>query len=393
MVSIGEDKVYSHVLSFPNDTDKNKLKEAVSLAIDFQIPIKKDDYYIGWESNNDSPSANKILLSAVPKNISNDYIKVLEYAGINVLALESHIASTSRSIKLNTNERVLIAKENQNSTTIFCIKNNAFQFSRTLPKSFIADGNSLTKEQAKIKNYFEAESKESITELSIKNVNIKDEYSRYIAEDELENQSKWIIPIGAFIRGEIPQGKDNQISLLPVGTAEAYSYQKIKIFVTLIRNIIIGVSLFFLFVFIASYLFIFSISQKINNANNKVLVTSVSSDIIEKESLIKKINSFGLVSQSILQNTTNWSILIDEINERTIDGIIISNFRSQSINEVMSITGISTNRDTLNQFKKSLQESKYLTEVELPITNLEQKGDIPFSISFKIKDPSMLYYK
>lgn len=393
VVSIQEDKTYSHVLSFPNDIDKNKLKEAVSLAIDFQIPIKRDDFYVGWEQNNDSSESNKVLVSAISKDIANEYIQVLDYVGINVLALESHIASISRSAKLNTKEKVLITKENQNSVTIFCFKNNVFQFTRTIPKSFAKNEESIKKEQTKLKNSFESESKEPISEVNLNDTKIVDEYSKYINTEELENQAKWLIPIGAFIRGEIPQGKDSQISLLPVGTAEAYSYQKIKIFVTLVRNIIIGVSLFFLFAFIASYLFILSISQRINSSNNKVVIAPTSSDITVKESLIKKVNSFGFISESILQNTPSWSILIDEINNRTIDGIIISNFRAQSINEAMSIAGISTNRDILNQFKKSLQDSKYLTEVELPITNLEQKGDIPFSISFKIKDPSMLYYK
>jgi Tfp pilus assembly protein PilN len=100
-----------------------------------------------------------------------------------------------------------------------------------------------------------------------------------------------------------------------------------------------------------------------------------------------------LVSQSIISTTPNWSILIDEINSRTVDGIIISNFIAPSVNDIISISGMASNRDTLNQFKKKLQDSPYLTSVEMPITNLEQKGDIPFSVTFRIKDPSMLYYK
>ena len=59
----------------------------------------------------------------------------------------------------------------------------------------------------------------------------------------------------------------------------------------------------------------------------------------------------------------------------------------------MILTGISTDMETLNQFKKSLQSSTYLASIELPITNLEQKTDIPFSISFKLKDPNSLFYK
>lgn len=391
VVSIEEDKIYSQILSFPKDIDETKIKEAVSLAIDFQMPIKKEEVYIGWELDKSSKTANKVLISAIPKKVVDSYTKVLDSAGINVLALESNISSIIRSIKLNPEENLLITKENNASVTFFYIRKNALQFSRTIPKLYINSGNSIEKEQLQIKNSLESEAKEPIKEINISEAGIVDQYSKHIDKTNERDTSKWLASIGAFARGQIPEGEDNQISLLPIGTAEAFAYQKIKIFIALIRNIIIGVSLFFLFTYIASYLFIFSISQKMNK--NKVLVSPISTDITKKESLIKETNSLTLVSQSIIQSTPHWSVLIDELSQRTIDGITISNLRIQSINETISIVGISASREALNKYKISLQGSKYLTGVELPITNLEQKGDIPFSISFKIKDPSMLYNK
>ena len=98
-------------------------------------------------------------------------------------------------------------------------------------------------------------------------------------------------------------------------------------------------------------------------------------------------------SRVILSTTPHWSILLEDINSRVISGILITNFSAVSIAEHMSMTGTAKDRNTLNLFKKSLQDSIYLTEVELPIKNLEQKVDIPFSISFRLNDPSMLYYK
>jgi len=208
-----------------------------------------------------------------------------------------------------------------------------------------------------------------------------------------ESQSKWLTSIGAAIRGEIPNGQDSLISLLPVGTVEAYKYQNVKIFIGLVRNLIIGVSIFFIGAFLASYFLIFSLSQTINNTITSITIPPVSADTAEKQNLINRVNSLTLLSQSILIDTPNWSILIDEINSKAIDGIIISNFAAPSISDSMTITGIARNRTVLNLFKKSLQESNYLSSVELPITNLEQKGDIPFSVSFKLRDPSILNYK
>ncbi len=253
---------------------------------------------------------------------------------------------------------------------------------------------SLTKEITKIKNSFESEYKETVVELPLIRATVKDEYKQYLEmNNSLDVASKWLISVGCAIRGEIAKGKDKGISLLPISTEEAYKYQKIKTFVNLIRNIIIGMSIFFVATFLAAYFFIFSLSQTIKNNTSNITVSPVSGDIAEKEALIQETNSLTGVSSTILSTTPNWSILIDEVSSRVISGITISSFSITNIGDKISVTGISSDRDTLNKFKKVLQESSYLTAIDLPITNLEQKTDIPFSINFKIKDPNMLYYK
>jgi Tfp pilus assembly PilM family ATPase len=391
IVSVPEDKIYSRIFNFPKNIDEKQLEQAINLAIDFQLPFKKNEIYTGWENNNNSNKVNEILISAIPKNIADSYIEVLNTANISVLALESHIASIARSIKLNKGETTLITKKNQYSVTIFSVKDNIVQFSRTLPLIYVKEDEKLLSEVNKIKISLESELNEEIKEIPLTEVIIIDEYLIY-PEIATHIESKWLVSLGAFIRGEIPMGKDFQISLLPIGTVKAYEFQKTKTFITLIRTIIIDISIFFLFAFVAAYFLIFSLSQIINNKAN-ISISPIAPDVIEKELLIKKVNSFTSVGQSFLANTVNWSILIDEINTRTINGITISSFSAQSINDTMSIVGIAVNRDTLNKFKKSLQDSSYLSTVELPITNLEQKGDIPFSISFRVKDPIMFYYK
>lgn len=396
IISIPEDKVYSHIISLPKAiVDKSQIKDAVDLAIDFQLPIKRENVYIGWKSiSSPSTSTNKVIISTIPKNIIDDYAEVLNDAGIKLLALESHIASIVRSIKLSPEKITLIIKNNPSSATIFNIKDNIFESSRTIPSVFLKKDNALNDEVAKIKNSLEAESEDTIEELPFEEAVIKDEYTKYPEiPTDTKMQSKWLISLGATIRGEIPQGQDDLISLLPIGTVEAYHNQKVKIFITLIRNIIIWISIFFVFAFSAAYFLIFSVSQNINNTSKIISMTNVSPNIKENELLIKKVNALTLTAERVLSTTPSWSILIDEINSRVISGIIVSSFKASSLSDTMSIVGMAKDRNTLNLFKKSLQDSTYLTGVNLPITNLEKKMDIPFSISFQLKDPNMIYYK
>ncbi len=395
IVSIPEDKIYSNLFTFPKTVNDEHLKQAIDLAIDFKLPFKREDIYLGWENTfNSSTGVNDVIISTIPKAIADNYIKVLNNAGIDILALESHLFSIARSIKLNSDEATLISKTNQNSLTIFCLKNNALDFSRTIPKLIVSDDKLIQDETDRIKNSIETEYKEKLVELSLENSRIKDEYQKFLGQDiDIEVEQKWLISVGAAIRGEIPKEKDNAISLLPIGTIEAYRYQKIKTFIALMRNMIIGVSIFFVFAFLASYFFIFSLSQTIKNVSLDTPIYPTSGNLTEKEALIDKVNSLTLVSSGILATNPDWSIIIDDINSRTVLGITISNFSAPSISDKISIAGTATTRDILNQFKKLLQGSPYLSNVELPITNLEQKSDIPFSITFSIKNPSMLYNK
>ena len=395
IVSIPENSVYSHIFSFPKTVNETHLTEAVNLTIDFQIPIKKNDVYIGWENAGDSHVVNDVLISAIPKKVADGYIEALNDAGIKMLALESHLASISRSIKLKIGQTTLFTKKNLSGSTVFIIKDSITRFSRTLPATFVKDAKEETEEINRIKTSFESEKRLSVVEMPLTSASMRDEYLKYpeINKDNPEMQAKWLTALGAAIRGELPKGEDNHISLLPVGTAEAYAYQQATTFIELIRNLIIGVAIFFLLAFFTAYLLLFSLYQTASKTGASISVTPITPDMSQKENWIKKINSLTSAAQTILSETPTWSTLLEDINSHVINGIAITNFSSSSIRDQMILTGISTDRETLNQFKKSLQSSTYLASIELPITNLEQKTDIPFSISFKLKDPNSLFYK
>lgn len=393
IVSIPEDVVYSRRSSFPKTETSDHLKQAIDLTLDFQLPIKKENAYVGWENTKSLRHEEEVLISAIPKNITDDYVFVMDHAGISMLALESHLASVSRSI-LTNEEVLLIQKDNQSSTTFLGLKDNSIYFSRTVPSSVFNKENTVHDELLKIKNYLEFETKKKVTELNYTKARIRNDFLKNLGLNiNPAIESKWLISIGAAVRGELPDGKDNQISLLPIGTAEAYEYQKLRIFVTLMRNIIIGVSLFFMFAFVGTYVLSLSLAETFNNTESNSSTNLVSADIAEKENLIKEVNQLTAVTSSVLAETPNWSILIEEINNRTTSGIVVLNLRIASVREKISVSGIAKNREILNQFKKSLQESTYFDKVELPINNLEQKGDIPFSVSFVLKDPNVLFYK
>lgn len=390
IVSIPDDKIYSRVFSFPKTIEGARLAEAMRLAIGFQIPVKTEDAYLDWERLENVSPVNEILLATIPRAVAQGYVEALDSAGIKTLALESHLASIARAVKLEHNRTTLFTKKTPDGATVFALRNGTLRFSRTLPARFLDESN-IPAEVHKIKTALEGEFKEKIIEASILDAEIRDDYAK--REEISEPRSKWLIAIGAVIRGQIPEGEDNLVSLLPVGTEEAYAYQKATAFIALVRNMTVGVSIFFIATFFAAYLFVFSLSQNANKTIATLSITSTSPEILAKEAWVSKVNALTETGQTILAQTPLWSIVIGEIDARIIDGISITTFIAPSITGNMSFTGTAKNRVILNQFKKSLQESPMLAGIEIPLTNLEQREDIPFTVSFRLKNPSIVFYK
>ncbi len=402
IVAIPDDKIYSRIFSFPKAIGGERLTEAMNLAVGFQLPMKTEDVYLDWESTQGDAYSNEILLSTIPRSVANGYIEALDVAGIKALAIESHLASIARAIKLEPERIVIFTKKSPDGTTIFALKNGLLRFSRTLPSQFISE-DKIPGEVEKIRSALEAgtrevtsndaDKNESIRVQDLLSATVRDDYARYPGlSDSKKANFKWLVAIGTSIRGQIPEGEDNIISLLPLGTEEAYTYQKAATFVSLVSNITVGVSIFFVVVFISTYLFMLSLLQGSIRTIAALPMKTVQPEFLEKVAWVEHVNALTETAAGILSETPIWSTVIDEINARTIDGVVISNFTTPSITEKISLTGIAKDRVTLNQFKKSFQESALFSEIDLPATDPGQKGGVPFTISFRLKNPSAVYW-
>lgn len=390
IVAIPDDKIYSRIFSFPKSVEETKLSEAMRLAISFQLPIKTEDAYLDWERANGTGTLNEILLSTIPKKVAQGYVTALELAGIKTLALESHLAGISRAVKLNPDELTIFTKRTPDGATIFALENGILRFSRTFPVQYVPE-NQLTLEINKVKVALTADTKKEVVEKQLTDALVRDEYAMY--PEISEPQSKWLIALGAVIRGRIPDGQDNLISLLPVGTEEAYAYQKATTVISLLRNMTIGVSIFFIIAYVSAYMFIYTLSQNRARQIATLSANAVPTELLKKEEDVNYVNALTATDAELLAKTPLWSVILDELVSKITDGITVSSFSAPDIAGIFSITGVANSREALNLFKKSLQGGAIFTAIEIPITNLEKKESIPFSATFRLKDLSTIYYK
>lgn len=388
IASLPADNIYAHVFSFPKTIVGEKLEETIKLTIGFQLPVKPENVYLDWEKIEENKEQNEIFLAAGPKQYINDYINAIGAANLRPIAVEFHPLSLARAIDLPPEETILIKIVQRTSAGFFIIKNKILRFLRMLPGNFLEE-NFLKKEIRKLGDFYESENDLKVKPMNISEIKIIQSISG--GEKFKENPSKWSISVGAGIRGLLPREKDTLISLMPVGTEEAYEYQKAITFSELISALTIGLSVFFSVVFILSWLLMNTIQERIVNRIENLNAIPLPANIMELEDRAKKFNRLIAATSELTKNISNWSKFFEELKSRTVPGVIINNISIPSINNTINMNGVAQNRAQLNLFKKNLTESDLFDGVNLPITNLEQKENIPFSVIFKIKDPAAFY--
>lgn len=388
IVSIPANGIYSRLFSFPKTVSKIRIEEAMKLTVGFQLPAKPEDSYLDWEKL-ESQDKNEIILATVPKNIINAYLEAFSAANLNPIAVEFHSLSLARIIEAVVDKPLLIKLSSKDSVGIFIIKNNTVQFSRILPKSFIADKKNLDEELKRIADYFETENNQPAEFLEISDLKIFDA----LKADQLIKDNKWLISIGAAWRGLTPRSQDEFISLMPLGTEQAYEYQKAVSFSELVSDIIIGLSVFFAVAYLGTLLLMFSIQRSILKQMENLTAIPFAEDAVALEEKAKDLNGLIKTESEITKTLFRYSVILEELKSKVPPEIKIASIDIPSPDTLINIVGVAQNRAQLNLFKKSVESSEFFSEVRIPLTNIEQKDNISFSMALRVRDPQKIVYQ
>lgn len=391
IVSISPNGIYSHLYSFPKTVSGEKLEETMKLTIGFQLPMKTEEVYLDWEKVSFAEK-NEIFLASVPKPIIDAYAEILVASGIGPIAVEFYPMSAVRAIDFPSDKGAhLLLIANRQNINISVIENRTIKFNRLVPADFLSD------DIRKVIDFYESGNMTQISGILLvgDKKNLGDLISNLSISqakiNKLKDGNRWLIAVGAAMRGIMPRSEDTLVSLLPVGTEEAYENQKAIVFSEFLSNLALGLSVFFGAVFVAAWILMTVLQQNFSTRLSALNILPLAADAVELENRAKNFNEWVGKTAGLLENLPKWSGVVEEIKARKGPGIIISNLSIPSPEGIISIGGISQSRLQLNLFRKNLEESPLFTDIKLPLTNLEMKENVPFSISFKLKDTAILY--
>lgn len=390
IVSIPGDKVYQKVFTFPKTVQEERLIEAMKLATTFQLPFASETAYIDWEKLS-SNEQNDVFLAAVPQPVIERFVLALARAGVKTVAIETRGMSLGRAME-NGDQTMLVRDLGKTDLALYVLKSGIPRFGRILPASHIHE-DAASAEMEKIKKFYEVEWKESIPRVvDLDQVPLLPTLASELKHlGNTADKTTWSVALGAALRGLLPRSEDTIVSILPVGTEEAYEYQKAAAFAKFIAHTAVGLALFWIAIFFGAWTLLSVIQENSNKELSALSQAPVSAENLALEDRAKQFNDIVAETHSILATFPSWSIIVEEIRTRIIPGISISMFGAPAPDGVLSLNGMAATRADLNKFKKSLEGSGMIAEVNLPITNLEQKANIPFSATFRMRDPQILF--
>lgn len=247
-VSLPSNVAFVSILNFPPMTEK-EMQKSVEYQAKKYIPLPIADVNLGWQvveetkilktPDKDSPELAtkvKVLLTAVPKNVINNYLKVMEAVGYEVLALEIESMSLVRSlVPPGDKSSYVILDIGARSTILSFISQGSLQVTRHLTiggdsiTASIANsmGISLERAEQMKRNRFEPNSLTPSVQI-VKNVIdlIKFETQQFIKMTE--NQSKNPVKLVLTGGGSKLPGLDRELGALAVEVSEGNPFARVS---------------------------------------------------------------------------------------------------------------------------------------------------------------------
>lgn len=385
VLSIPGDAAYFKMFTFPETLNAAKIEDAMRFAATFQLPWKANESYIDWER---IPGEQPIvLLGAMPQAVADVYVDACEQVKLKIVAVEVHAMSLGRAAVCQEGSACMFYLQSTESTAFGVVRNGALMFHRVVPHAH-ADEKVLADESRKISEYILSDNGTVVGSLDATHPEIREPYGT--SPDIASDPGSWAYAVGAAIRGALPRKQDTIISFMSVGTEEAYRQQRTLAFAGFLSALIIGLSVFFAVAFGLSWWGATYVRTSLAVQASTLAKLPLPADAAVLEDRVNTFNIMTGLASGLMKNFPQWSMVIDEVLVRLVPGITVRELSLTATDGNFTLQGVGVDRASVNLLRKSFEASTLFTAVQLPLANLEVKKDIPFSLTFKLKDPQVL---
>ncbi len=391
IVSLPEDLVYLTIKPMPS-LEPDKMREAVEINSQDFLPGDPKDIYWGWQEIVTREKGKGILIASSRKDNLAKFLESFSAASLIPIALEPFSLSSERAF--NKIPQALIISVEKNYATAFVIAEDAIRFSTSFNFS---DGMELVKQTKKVLNFYLAEKKidnipvflagSAATPEVIKGLSDHLKMEVKGTQEQMifhEDRIKSPAVLGAALRGLISQKDDKNLSLLPVGTQEAYEEKRVLNFVGGVTNLVAITSFLVLLIFFGFWGFLYYLNGTLDQQIQNLSKSPTNSEQDEIQKNLQSINPKLSYMKELLAAETPFSAVLSTVNDAAGGGITFTSIALPKDGKTMTINGNAQSRDTLVSFKDTLNKSSAFSKVDFSSTTVGETNT-SFTVNLTLK--------
>lgn len=413
---IPSSNVYAKVFSLPPLTE-NKMKEAARLNLESISPIEFKNAYADWQPVGARAKDGKIeLLGAfVDKAVVDYYTQTLEAAGFLPVVVEFSALSIARLAKqyasvVDLDKPHVAVHLSSDGIDFMIFRNGNLYFDYFVPWRLIQEDNRsareilfkdfkdiIIREIKKVVIFYNTRWGGRLDNLILITQALQPEITKIIKENfefeiielKLSGLSSldpvWFAASGGAARGRLPRSKDNLISLMALGTEDAFLQSKIIFFVKMWRNAVLIVLTFIFLLFVGMDSFLARTVKGLADQLQGVLTVPGGAEVAGLREQAGKFNQ--LVEKTLIAKERSPSFLqvFSKVDNALPPGVTLDRLTIIVSDHSVFLVGRAQNERAALDFKNKLIAVGY-KDVDLPLSGLETRPDgaVSFSLAFSL---------
>ncbi len=394
-----------------------KVPEAAKLNMQMISPLPIEEAYADWDMLGENLRSSQITFLSVftEKNNIDIIVSSAREVGFVVVAIEPSVFALERAVgdsdtEYNKSDFHILLNVTNDGMDFAGILNKKVHFDYFISWLSMYEGateispqvfeNTVSRYTQQVLNFAMSNNGTSPKELilvasefhdEIKTIIEKNFRIKVIPQDLFATgklYASWGVSYGAYLRGLIPRGEDELISLTSLGTNEEFRQSQLIHFLKICRNIFAAYGATLVIIFFLSLIFL----QSQLGRNKLTPVQALAqADLVELSNLKLQAKDFNdSVSMILSAQGTQVKIYpyINDMIGALTPEILLSQIDFQSISSPFVISGTASNDNAIKNFKQALENIPSFTKVDFPLNSriLSSGGRITFSFNISLKN-------
>lgn len=426
VLSIPSSSFFTTMFQFPRGLEAEQVDEALALNVSYVMPLAPEETYIDSERvTSTRVDKQEVFVAMVEKSVVDPYLLACDRAGFSVVATEPALLSITRLLVSDGSMLLLIPTRHGVSSAL--VDSGIVRFSEFLPfriemkenPNAAAYTNLIEREAARMVGYDDAEAyKEgrnpverialfdpegvltddvmsSLQRLTGKEVIklfggaelLSPRAALLVGRSEVNPQA-FLPALGSAERGILDRGQDTMVSLMPIGTEEAYDERRAVSFAHFLKDLTYGLAVTFLLILGGTYGLLYVMSRSIST---ELTQAALPQNIIELQNSAKTFNQYVGGVEAVKDDAILWSNFLRDFTKLLNPGMTIQQIQMTSPSAPIQVTLFAATNEHLLQYKRQLEESNLFEgEIKVPFSALAQPDKITFTLSLTLKDPNIV---